>query len=166
MKTSTLLIRLGALLLGCGFFLFLSQYWDGVPYFFRLGFLASGMLLIYATAAFLISRINAPRTGEALYFLGMLVFGGLLLYAANTIEGLTLSLLDLCLLWILGVLPLVFLLALPFLYYLLLFLGFFSVGIFLFFLPVKVHIIPMLLVSLGFFYLGWTLYKTDVITHS
>lgn len=75
-RAATALAVIGALAVGFGVIGFVAANWDGLPHGARLALLAASVAGAYAGGYHLRERTGRlPRVGEALYLLGVLLFG-------------------------------------------------------------------------------------------
>jgi uncharacterized membrane protein len=75
-RVTNALALVGSIAVGVGVIAFFAANWDAIPKPLRLGVLVAGVVLSYAAAYHLRERTGRlPRVGEALYLLGVLLFG-------------------------------------------------------------------------------------------
>ena len=75
-SATTALAVIGAVAVGFGVIGFIAANWDGMSHGVRLALLTAAVAGSYAAAYHLRERTgNRPRVGEALYLLGVLLFG-------------------------------------------------------------------------------------------
>jgi len=110
-KFITAIVSLGAVLFGIGAILFVALNWDGIPSFLKIILLLSFTFgSYYLGYVFAYQKQNYPKAGEALIFLGALLFGAstfLIAQIYNMISSpeSTYILLGL---WLAGILPVVY----------------------------------------------------------
>jgi uncharacterized membrane protein len=109
----TVLAFLGALLVGIGVITFLAANWTFLPGWSKLILIFLAVILAYGAGYWMrYEREWSPRVGNALIFLGALLFGAAIFLIAQGfhVEAHEATLLYL---WVLGVLPLAYLLSAP-----------------------------------------------------
>jgi len=121
-KTVHIIVTVGAILIGAGFFSFIASNWSGMPKAVKIGIILFAMIGAYASGWNMKKRATMPRTGEALILLGSIIYGaGIFLVAqmfnirANWPDGF--------ILWMLGTIAVGFTIELYSLFYLAMLLG-------------------------------------------
>ncbi len=74
---------LGAVLLGAGVITFFAANWGVIPKAGKLALLFGAMWVAYAAAGWMLSRGGAPRAGQALLLLGVILFGANIMLIAQ-----------------------------------------------------------------------------------
>lgn len=102
-KTISIILIVGAILVGAGIFSFIAANWQGASKVVKLLIIILAMLISHASGWYLMEKYSYKKTGEALILLGSIIFGaGLFLVAqifnirANWPDGFVL--------WMVGVL--------------------------------------------------------------
>jgi uncharacterized membrane protein len=109
----TALAFLGALLVGIGVITFLAANWAFVPGWSKLLLIFAAVILAYGTGYWMrYEREWSPRVGNALIFLGALLFGAAIFLIAQGFH-IRADEATLLYLWVLGVLPMAYLLGAP-----------------------------------------------------
>lgn len=99
---------IGAILLGVGAILFVASNWREIPDLIKvLILLGSTFGAYYLGYLFKYDKKNLPKVGSALFFLGALLFGATLFLIAQ-IYNINANAHSLVLIWLIGVLPLVY----------------------------------------------------------
>ncbi len=107
-KLISILSTLGALSLGIGAFLFIASNWTSMSSVFKVILLTvCTAISTYAGYSLTYERANFPRVGHSLLFLGSLLFGGSIFLIAQ-IYHVNANNHSLVLLWMIGILPLVY----------------------------------------------------------
>jgi uncharacterized membrane protein len=102
------LSTIGSLLLGIGAVLFIASNWDSIPDLVKvLLLLAATFGAYYAGYVLAYQKQNLPKVGNALFFLGALLFGASIFLIAQ-IYNVNANAHSLVLLWLIGILPLVY----------------------------------------------------------
>ena len=107
-KLVVVMSTIGALLFGVGAILFVAANWQGLSHLIKTALLISttfGVTTLGYALAY--GRRSVPRTGEALLFLGALLFGASL-FLIGQIYHIEANSHTLILLWLAGILPLVY----------------------------------------------------------
>ena len=104
----TVLVILGAVLLGLGVILFFAANWQAFPKGFKLGLMLVGVPAIYGIGYWLRYHRNYQRVGTAIILLGAISFGAAVHLVAQT-YNIPVNSPNLVLYWFLGVLPLAYL---------------------------------------------------------
>lgn len=106
-KTIKIVVAVGVILIGAGIFSFIAANWQAMGRPTKIVVILAAMLLAYGAGWWLKEKANLPKTGEALIFLGAVIYGaGIFLVAqmfnirANWPDGF--------ILWMFGVLALAF----------------------------------------------------------
>ncbi len=106
----TALSVIGSILLGIGAILFVAANWQGIPDFLKLILLVGSTFGVYYLGyLFRYDKKNFPRVGSALVFLGALFFGASVALITQ-IYNLPIAPRFIVIIWILGTLPVVYLL--------------------------------------------------------
>lgn len=99
---------IGSLLLGIGAILFVASNWEGIPDFIKIMILAiSTFGAYYLGYVFKYEKQNLPTVGASLFFLGALLFGASIFLIAQ-IYNINANSHTLVLIWLIGILPLVY----------------------------------------------------------
>ena len=99
---------IGSILLGIGAIFFIASNWDGIPDFFKIIILAGSTFgAYYLGYLFKYDKQNLPRVGASLFFLGALLFGASIFLIAQ-MYNVNANNHTLILIWLIGVLPLVY----------------------------------------------------------
>jgi len=99
---------IGSILLGIGAILFIASNWIGMPDVIKILILSGSTFGAYYTGyLFKYEKQNLPKVGASLFFLGALLFGASLFLIAQ-IYNINASNHTLVLIWLIGVLPLVY----------------------------------------------------------
>lgn len=131
-KLITIISTIGALLLGIGAVLFIASNWQVIPNIVKVAMLVGSTFATYIVGYLFKYRLqNLPKVGEALLFLGTLLFGATIfiiaqMYHVNTNNH------TLILLWFLGILPFLYAFASRTITHLSAFLFFIWIGLFIF----------------------------------
>ena len=107
-RVVTVLVILGAVLLGLGVILFFAANWQAFPKGFKLGLMLVGVPAIYGIGYWLRYHRNYQRVGTAIILLGAISFGAAVHLVAQT-YNIPVNSPNLVLYWFLGVLPLAYL---------------------------------------------------------
>lgn len=107
-KLITVISVLGSILVGLGIILFVASNWHEIPRWGKLILLFSAMLLSYGIGYYLrYARGNYPKAGGALIFLGTMAYGANI-YLIAQIYNISVHYPNGELLWVLGTLPLAY----------------------------------------------------------
>jgi uncharacterized membrane protein len=79
----TVLSIMAASLLGMGVILFFASNWDAIPRYAKLFLSASMLVTVYATGYILRFNRDYPRVGDALIFLGTILYGSAIFLVAQ-----------------------------------------------------------------------------------
>lgn len=102
------LSTIGAILLGIGVILFIASNWQGMPNVVKLLLsLGSAFGAYYLGYIFSYQKQNLPKVGASLLFLGALLFGATIFLIAQS-YNINANSHTLILIWLLGILPLVY----------------------------------------------------------
>lgn len=82
-QTIRVVAIIGALLIGLGVFSFIASNWDKISKLGRMSIVLSAMLLAYLIGWFLYEKFKLLKSGEAMIFLGSLLYGGAVFLAAQ-----------------------------------------------------------------------------------
>ena len=103
----TVLLIMGAVLVGLGVILFVAANWQEIPSGVKLAMMFIGVPVIYGAGFLLRYRFDYPRMGTALIFLGCIAYGAAIHLVAQTYH-IPVNHPNLVLYWFLGVLPLAY----------------------------------------------------------
>lgn len=103
----TVLLIMGAVLVGLGVILFVAANWQEIPSGVKLAMMFIGIPVIYGAGFLLRYRFDYPRVGTALIFLGSIAYGAAIHLIAQTYH-IPVNHPNLVLYWFLGVLPLAY----------------------------------------------------------
>ena len=103
----TVLLIMGAVLVGLGVILFVAANWQEIPSGVKLAMMFIGVPVIYGAGFLLRYRFDYPRVGTALIFLGCIAYGAAVHLVAQTYH-VPVNHPNLVLYWFLGVLPLAY----------------------------------------------------------
>jgi len=107
-KVIVVISTIGSFLLGIGAILFVASNWLEIPNMIKvLILLGSAFVAYYLGYLFKYNKKNLPKVGASLFFLGALLFGASVFLIAQ-IYHINASAHSLLLIWIIGVLPLVY----------------------------------------------------------
>ncbi len=123
----TVLVILGAVLLGLGVILFFAANWQGIPAPAKLGMMLVGVPAVYAVGFWLRYLRGYPRVGAAIILLGAIFYGASIHLIAQVYQ-VPVDSPNLVLYWFLGVLPLAYVVGVEPLMVLALVLGLAAVG--------------------------------------
>ncbi|MFZ2193597.1 MAG: DUF2157 domain-containing protein [Candidatus Moraniibacteriota bacterium] len=99
---------IGAALLGIGAILFVASNWDEIPDLMKVLILVGSTFgAYYLGYLFKYDKQNLPKVGAALFFLGALLFGASIFLVAQ-IYNINANSHSLVLIWLIGVLPLIY----------------------------------------------------------
>lgn len=99
---------IGSILLGIGAILFVASNWGGIPDFLKILILAGSTFgAYYLGYLFKYDKQNLPKVGASLFFLGALLFGASIFLIAQ-MYNINANNHTLLLIWLIGVLPLVY----------------------------------------------------------
>ncbi|MCX6800167.1 MAG: DUF2157 domain-containing protein [Candidatus Falkowbacteria bacterium] len=99
---------IGSILLGIGAILFVASNWEGIPDFLKILILAGSTFgAYYLGYLFKYDKQNLPKVGASLFFLGALLFGASIFLIAQ-MYNINANNHTLVLIWLIGVLPLVY----------------------------------------------------------
>ncbi|HHX58179.1 MAG TPA: DUF2157 domain-containing protein [Candidatus Moranbacteria bacterium] len=133
-RVVAIVLTIGALFIGLGFFSFLATNWEKIGDALKLILFLGSMIGAYALGWYLKEVKNYARTGVSLFFLGTLLYGANL-FLIGQIFHIPVYWMDGFLLWMLGVLAISFIFESRIFYYLALLLGFVSLpGYFYYFI--------------------------------
>ncbi len=109
-KLITVISVLGSILVGLGIILFVASNWQVIPRWGKVILLFSTMFITYGIGYFLrYTRKNYPKVGAALIFLGTMAYGANI-YLIAQIYNISVHYPNGELLWVLGTLPLAYVL--------------------------------------------------------
>src|SRR3989338_3077168 len=74
-KTITLIVTIGVILIGAGVFSFIASNWKEMGQFLKIAIIVSAMTAAYFTGFHLKEKRRLAKTGEALYLLGAIIYG-------------------------------------------------------------------------------------------
>ena len=81
-KTVRIIVTIGAILIGLGFFSIFVPNWEFIPQIAKLLVIIGGMLVSYTAGWILKAKFHYERTGEALILIGNIIYGaGIFLFA-------------------------------------------------------------------------------------
>ena len=103
----TVLLIMGAVLVGLGVILFVAANWQEISSGVKLAMMFIGVPVIYGAGFLLRYRLDYPRVGTALIFLGCIAYGAAVHLVAQTYH-IPVNHPNLVLYWFLGVLPLAY----------------------------------------------------------
>ena len=103
----TVLLIMGAVLVGLGVILFVAANWQEISSGVKLAMMFVGVPVIYGAGFLLRYRLDYPRVGTALIFLGCIAYGAAVHLVAQTYH-IPVNHPNLVLYWFLGVLPLAY----------------------------------------------------------
>lgn len=103
----TVLLIMGAVLVGLGVILFVAANWQEISSGVKLAMMFVGIPVIYGAGFLLRYRLDYPRVGTALIFLGCIAYGAAIHLIAQTYH-IPVNHPNLVLYWFLGVLPLAY----------------------------------------------------------
>ncbi len=103
----TVLLIMGAVLVGLGVILFVAANWQEISPGVKLAMMFIGIPVIYGAGFLLRYRFDYPRVGTALIFLGSIAYGAAIHLIAQTYH-IPVNHPNLVLYWFLGVLPLAY----------------------------------------------------------
>ena len=103
----TVLLIMGAVLVGLGVILFVAANWQEISSGVKLSMMFIGIPVIYGAGFLLRYRFDYPRMGTALIFLGSIAYGAAIHLIAQTYH-IPVNHPNLVLYWFLGVLPLAY----------------------------------------------------------
>jgi len=75
-RTISIVVTIGAVLIGTGIFSFIASNWQSMPSGLKIFLIIFFMLISYSLGWYLKESKKAEKTGGALIFLGSLIFGG------------------------------------------------------------------------------------------
>ncbi len=74
-KTIRIIVTIGAILVGAGFFSFIAANWQEMSRPVKIGVILVSMLASYGIGWYLKERLNLEKTGSALFLLGSIIYG-------------------------------------------------------------------------------------------
>ena len=116
-KTIRVVLAIGAVLIGAGIFSFIAANWQELSKPSRIAIILVAMLASYFLGFWLREKKNYPKTGNALIFLGAIIYGSGI-FLVGQMFNIRTNWPDGFILWMLGILPLAFIFRLNGLYYL------------------------------------------------
>ncbi|RJQ32685.1 MAG: DUF2157 domain-containing protein [Actinobacteria bacterium] len=108
-NTFKLFAIIGSVLVGLGILIILAANWDSIGRFVKLGLSFFSLIAFYSAGYFLKFRKDMPKLGNALFFIGAVLFGGTI-FLIGQIYNIQSNLSTGYLIWFLGIIPLVYLL--------------------------------------------------------
>ncbi len=106
-KTISIVLLIGAVLVGAGIFSFIAANWQEMTRALKLGIIVASMLAAYVAGWYLKERLSMVRTGNALILLGSIIFGAGI-FLIGQIFNVRANWPDGFILWMLGIIPLAF----------------------------------------------------------
>lgn len=103
LRTVQITVLIGTLMIGAGIFSFVAGNWEAIADFSKVALLVTAFLAAYLSGWYVKETKGYARSGEALYFLGALIFGANVFLLSETFN-LPLLWPDNYLLWLVGVL--------------------------------------------------------------
>lgn len=175
-KTVTIIVTIGAVLIGAGIFSFIASNWEYLSKIAKLSIILISLLATYGIGWYLQEKYKFEKTGAALYLLGSIIYGSGIFLVAQMFD-IRIDWSDGFVLWMIGVIAVALALDSFSHFYLAIILGFIAVvgspidifpdfyaERFSFFTSLSLLIIATLLT----FFVGWKLrkrVKTDLIDY-
>lgn len=74
-RTVSILVAIGAVLIGAGIFSFVAANWDYMSSTLKMTVILGALILVNLLGWYLKEKKNSPKSGAAMYFLGNLIYG-------------------------------------------------------------------------------------------